>query len=149
MDSLSRTMLRQLAVVLATVSVALAQTQNYFINPPTPGSSGSYGANLQWALGSQQVISWTSNYSTWILTIYQDNHAGGNPKALCKFFSRNLPFLGTPRSRTQLIRQFSSWNILQCSQRKFPRRSQLSMDRCNRSQLRHYPSLLVYGLRRQ
>lgn len=76
-------------IIILIASVTLAQQQqNAFINPPSGGASGVYSSNPGWAFDSRQTLSWRSDYSTWILTIYHDDHAGGDPKAICKLFFR-------------------------------------------------------------
>jgi hypothetical protein len=128
-------MFNQLVVALAAVSVAFAQSQNYFITPPIPGSADYYANNLVWELGSQQTISWTSNYTTWILALYQNNHGTANPKAICKFLpAEACPFSAPlPRNRRALTRSSSSQRLLQCCKCELAGCSSVPMGREYRS----------------
>ena len=52
--------------------VHAGDTQDYFINPPDSGTTGVYTSDVTYVLGSTQNITWTTVYTNYSITLWQE-----------------------------------------------------------------------------
>jgi hypothetical protein len=76
------TKMRLAAFLLAVVvdSVA-AQSAGFFLNPPVGTNQNNFAFDPVWILGETQTIQWTTIFSNYSITLWQQNLAGGSATA--------------------------------------------------------------------
>lgn len=71
---LAQRLLSLVYVLSLSCLMTVAQSNNYFITPPTPGPTGQFSDNNVYALGSTINLEWKTNYSTISLALWQNNN---------------------------------------------------------------------------
>jgi hypothetical protein len=73
----------RLAVFLLAVVVdfVAAQDAGFFLNPPVGSNQNDFAFDPVWILGETQTIQWTTIFSNYSITLWQQNLAGGSATA--------------------------------------------------------------------
>lgn len=76
-----------LSLVCSLVALVHAgDQQDYFINPPDSGSARVYTSDITYILGTTQNITWSTVYSSYSITLWQENsYQGGAQKGVSIF----------------------------------------------------------------